>query len=481
MVQTGNPTRDLRRVRSARLLALAIDLALLNVSFQLAFFVRFSMFLFQAPFLLEGAPSGIYGPLELYITGAWLVISIAARLYSRNMHAPVGRFADLFKALGLLATAVLLLIVAQGGYNFYSRGFLLWFFVFSTTGLVLFRLIVNSTSNFLRSADFNARDILIIGAGRTGEKFYHTVSTNPNYGYRVIGFLDDNGIQSKVRPMILGKLGDLERITAAQAVDEVVIALPKANEETIAQLVTQCEDKCIRVNVIPNDYAAFEGKRVIEEVGEFSLVRMREAPLDQPMNKVMKRLFDIVFSIVLLIVVFPLVFIVSGLLIKLSSKGPIFFKQLRTGEDGAPFVCYKFRTMRDLGREVADSVQAVPDDPRLTWIGSILRRSNLDEIPQFWNVLKGDMSVVGPRPHMLKHTEDYRKIIGNYMVRHFVKPGVTGWAQVNGLRGATESPDKMERRVKHDVYYIENWSFGFDLAIIGRTVLTMLEGDKNAY
>lgn len=481
MVQTGNPIRDRRRIRVARMIVLAIDLAVVNISFQLAFLVRFSMFVFQSPLIVEGAPSGIYKPLELYVTGAWLVIAIAARLYSRNQHAPAGRFADLFKVLGLLATAVLLLIVAQGGYNFYSRGFLLWFFTFSTSGLVIFRLIVNSTSNFLRSADFNTRDILIIGAGRTGEKFYHTVSTNPNYGYHVIGFLDDNGVQSKVRPMILGKLGDLSRITSSRAVDEVVIALPKANEETIAELVTACEDMCIRVNVIPNDYAAFEGKRVIEEVGEFSLVRMREAPLDQPANKVVKRVFDILFSTLLLLIVFPPVFIISAILIKLSSKGPVFFKQLRTGEDGAPFVCYKFRTMRNMGREVADSQQAVPNDPRLTWIGSILRRSNLDEIPQFWNVLKGEMSVVGPRPHMLKHTEDYRKIIGNYMVRHFVKPGVTGWAQVNGLRGATQSPDKMERRVKHDVYYIENWSFGFDVAIIGRTILTMLEGDKNAY
>jgi len=245
--------------------------------------------------------------------------------------------------------------------------------------------------------------------------------------------------------------------------------------------VTECENKCIRVNVIPNDYAAFEGKRVIEEVGEFSLVRMREAPLDLASNKTMKRTFDIIFSLFILLVIFPPVFIVSAILIKLTSRGPIFFKQLRTGEDGASFLCYKFRTMRTVPREVSDSMQAVPNDPRLTWIGKFLRRTNFDELPEFWDVLRGEMSVVGPRPHMLKHTEDYRKIIGDYMVRHFVKPGVTGWAQVNGLRGATESPEKMSRRIKFDVYYIENWSFIFDLTIIWRTIITMLRGDKNAY
>jgi putative colanic acid biosynthesis UDP-glucose lipid carrier transferase len=460
---------------------LAMDVLILNASFQFAFLIRFSVLLFQSPYLLEGAPTNIYNPLELYITGAWILISLVTRLYGDRFGAPAGRIRDLFKVIGFIATAVLVFIVAQGGYNYYSRGFLIYFFLLSSSALFILRIIINSTATLMRTRDFTSRDILIIGAGRTGERFYSAVNNNPLYGYRVLGFLDDNGIHSKVRPMILGKLGDLEKITATQAVDEVVIALPKANEETIARLVTECEDKCIRVNVIPNDYAAFEGKRIIEEVGEFSLVRMREAPLDLPSNKTMKRTFDIIFSLLILLIVFPPVFILSAILIKLTSKGPIFFKQLRTGEDGVSFICYKFRTMRHLPREVSDSVQAVPNDPRLTWIGSILRRTNLDELPQFWNVLKGDMSVIGPRPHMLKHTEDYRKIIGNYMVRHFVKPGVTGWAQVNGLRGATQSPDMMERRIKHDVYYIENWSFVFDLTIIWRTVGTMLSGDKNAY
>ena len=279
----------------------------------------------------------------------------------------------------------------------------------------------------------------------------------------------------------LGTLADLERISEDQEIDEVVIALPKATEEKIAQLVNECEDRCIRVNVIPNDYAAFEGKRVIEQIGEFSLVRMREAPLDLPSRKFIKRAFDVCFSSFVLIVIFPPVFLVSALLIKLSSRGPIFFRQLRTGEDGTSFVCYKFRTMRDQPREVSDSLQATPGDPRLTWIGRFLRRTSFDELPQFWNVLIGEMSVVGPRPHMLKHTEDYRKSISQYMVRHFVKPGLTGWAQVNGLRGATHDSEQMERRIDHDLYYIENWSFLFDLNIIGMTIATLLKGDENAY
>ncbi|MEI8134009.1 MAG: undecaprenyl-phosphate glucose phosphotransferase [bacterium] len=481
MTHIDSRGRVRQRNLTRRALYLALDVLILNVSFQLAFLVRFSVFLFQSPYLLEGAPTNIYAPLEAYISGAWIVIALITRLYGDKFGAPAGRIRDLFKVIGFLATAVLVFIVAQGGYNYFSRGFLIYFFLSSSAVLFILRVIASSTQTLMRTRDLATRDILIIGAGRTGERFYSAVNNNPLYGYRVLGFLDDNGIHSKVRPMILGKLGDLEKITATQAVDEVVIALPKATEETIARLVTECEDKCIRVNVIPNDYAAFEGKRIIEEVGEFSLVRMREAPLDLPSNKALKRTFDIIFSLFILLVVFPPVFFISALLIKLTSRGPIFFKQLRTGEDGASFYCYKYRTMRNLPREMADSIQAVPNDPRLTWIGSILRRTNLDELPQFWNVLRGDMSVIGPRPHMLKHTEDYRKIIGNYMVRHFVKPGVTGWAQVNGLRGATETPDKMERRIKYDVYYIENWSFIFDVTIVWRTLITMFRGDKNAY
>jgi putative colanic acid biosynthesis UDP-glucose lipid carrier transferase len=475
------PAATGKRPPLALLLVLIVDVAIINVAFQLAFLMRFSVLVFGAPHFLGGAPQGIYPPLELFLSIAWVVIALSLRLYTKNSTAPAGKIGDLFKTIGILATALLLFIVAQGGYNFYSRIFLFYFFLFSTAAFFIFRLIANSKTGRKYSPEYAPRDIIIIGAGKTGEKFYRTVSDNPGYGYHVIGFLDDNGVASNVRPMILGRLGDLNRVTAARTVDEVVIALPKATEETIAELVTQCEDNCIRVNVIPNDYAAFEGKRMIEEVGDFSLVRMREAPLDQPFNKAFKRAFDIFFSAMILLTVFPIVFIVSTILIKLTSKGPIFFKQLRTGEDGKPFTCYKFRTMRIAESNLADTQQALPNDSRLTAIGKILRRTNLDELPQFFNVLKGDMSVVGPRPHMLKHTEDYRRIIGSYMVRHFAKPGVSGWAQVNGLRGATETPAKMAKRVKYDVYYIENWSFSFHLEIIGLTIAKMLTGDKNAY
>lgn len=471
-----------RYISLLRVLFLVVDLAILHFSFHVAFFFRFGHFLPYSTPYLGGIHPGIYFNLELYLTAAWLVIAVWTRLYvGRRGHPRGEEVRDVLKALGFLATAILLYIVAQGGYNFFSRRFLIYFFAISSTAAVGFRMVLRTTLAYIRTQGINRRDILIIGAGKAGEKFYNAVLGNPGYGYRVVGFLDDNGVNSRLRSKILGKLDDLDRIIEKQQIDEVVIALPKATEETIAQLITDCEGRCIRVNVIPNDYAAFEGKRVIEQIGEFSLVRMREAPLDLPTRKFLKRSFDIGFSILVLLLVFPPVFLISALMIKLSSRGPIFFKQLRTGEDGNSFICYKFRTMKNLPRSISDTVQATPGDPRLTWFGRLLRRTNFDELPQFWNVLMGEMSVVGPRPHMLKHTEDYRNTISQYMVRHFVKPGLTGWAQVNGYRGATQTPEHMERRIEHDLYYIENWSFLFDLEIIGKTVATMLKGDENAY
>lgn len=201
-------------------------------------------------------------------------------------------------------------------------------------------------------------------------------------------------------------------------------------------------------------------------------------PLQNVFRRGLKRGFDIAVSSAFL-VVSPLIFLPIAACIKLSSPGPVFFTQIRTGYRGHPFRCRKFRTMRV--NSDADSLQATPDDPRTTAVGKFLRRTNLDELPQFINVLLGDMSLVGPRPHMLVHTQVYSEIVDRYMVRHKVKPGITGWAQVNGFRGVTDELWKMERRVEHDVWYVENWSFALDLKIIARTLLNAFHGEENAY
>ncbi len=207
---------------------------------------------------------------------------------------------------------------------------------------------------------------------------------------------------------------------------------------------------------------------------------LRDTPLLRTYNRILKRAFDIVFSLLVLLTIFPILYIIFGPLIKLSSPGPIIFKQKRTGYKGKIFYCYKFRTMKCMDKS-EEIVQAKPNDPRKFKVGDFLRRNNLDEFPQFINVLKGDMSVVGPRPHMVEHDKMYSKIIKDYNIRFKVKPGITGWAQVNGWRGATENPELMRKRVEHDIWYIENWSFWLDIKIIFLTILRMIKGDPNAY
>ena len=235
----------------------------------------------------------------------------------------------------------------------------------------------------------------------------------------------------------------------------------------------------IRFFIVPEFYRNVKKSLVMEVLESVPLLTIRREPLLAVYNRILKRSFDIVFSLVILVTVFPIMYIIIGILIKLSSPGPILFKQKRTGLYGHDFECYKFRTMK-VNAE-ADTKQAIKDDPRKTKIGNFLRKTNLDEFPQFINVLKGDMSVVGPRPHMLKHTEQYSALIDKYMVRHLVKPGITGWAQVTGYRGETKTLEQMEGRVKRDVWYIENWTFFLDLKIIVVTLLNMSRGEKNAY
>lgn len=472
-----------------RALQFITDVIVLNVTYHVLLLLRFGVFFADNPARLRGAPWSIYPELEIFMNLFWVAIAVSLQVYrpkkSFELNEHVSGGLSQIRLVGraglLLAGSLLVFIVAQGGYEYYSRIFLATFLPLMPLVLIVLRIIEQSAATTVRHQTLPRKNVIVIGAGTPGEQFYNIVSANPNYGYRVLGFLDNGATISSVSHKILGTIQDLDRVATRETVDEIVIALPDSDEATISDLVRECENRCIRVALIASNEIAHGilNSQTIERVGDLSLMRVREAPLDQWSNRLLKRGFDIIFSALVLAIIFPVVFFFSAILIKLSSRGPIFFKQARTGEDGHTFICYKFRTMRPDGS--AHSRQAMRDDPRRTSIGYILRRTSIDELPQFWNVLKGEMSVVGPRPHMLKHTEDYRKIIAQYMVRHFVKPGLTGWAQVNGYRGATHKSEAMQRRIEHDLYYIENWSFLFDLTIVGRTIISIFRSDKNAY
>jgi Undecaprenyl-phosphate glucose phosphotransferase len=259
-----------------------------------------------------------------------------------------------------------------------------------------------------------------------------------------------------------------------EKIDEIYCSLSGLEAEQVSDLMNFADNNLVRFKVVP-DFRGFLSRKVkIDFYDLVPVLSMRREPLQNGFNRLLKRVFDILFSTLVILIVFPVALLVFAPLIKLSSRGPVFFRQLRSGENNEEFYCFKFRTMQ-VNRE-ADTLQATKGDARITKIGAFLRKTSLDELPQFYNVLIGNMSVVGPRPHMLKHTEEYGKLIDKFMVRHLVKPGVTGWAQVNGYRGDTRNSALMEKRVEYDVWYLENWSILIDVKIVIITAWQVVAG-----
>lgn len=329
-----------------------------------------------------------------------------------------------------------------------------------------------------RSKGYNFRKVIIVGYGRSGKMIENALLSDAGYGYKIIGVFDDNKTLGKNSSVYKGTTADVEAFALEKNVDEIYCALPTPEEEKIMALTRFAEKNAIHFYIIPGITPYLHRRIHFDSMGDVPIMSIRREPLENPVNKFIKRAFDIIFSMMVLLFM-PFIFIPVAIAVKLSSPGPIFFRQKRTGIKGKEFYCYKFRTMRVNSN--SDTQQATKNDPRKTKVGEFLRKTNIDELPQFWNVLKGDMSVVGPRPHMIKHTEDYSKLIESYMLRHLVKPGITGWAQVNGYRGETKELWQMEKRVQYDVWYIENWDFFLDLKIIYLTVINAFKGEKNAY
>lgn len=361
-----------------------------------------------------------------------------------------------------------------------SRLFVLLLFGAFSVTLSAWRLGYRFALRRYRRRGFNYKNVVILGMGRSAEALYREMVGDRGYGYRVLGFFSDHpflGAEEKGFHY-LGKMADALNYLAVSQVDEVYCAYSDAKKQRIREIITYCEKNCIRFFMVPAMRSIVPKQYELSTLGKVPVLSLHKEPLQLLHNRIIKRSFDIVFSLLVLIFIFPPFFVVVGLLIKLTSKGPIFFGQRRNGEMGRVFICYKFRSM--VVNPDSDKKQTVRNDPRKTWIGNIIRKTSIDELPQFYNVLRGDMSVVGPRPHMLEHTRIYSALIDKYMLRHLVKPGITGWAQIHGLRGEIRDVDFMRRRVEADVWYIEHWSFFLDLKIIYKTFIGAIFGDKNA-
>lgn len=442
-----------------------IDLILVNL--------LFGILCFAHPEILDH-----YGRLK------WLLVSVSyipvAFMFDRTK---VQRFLHIdrlmvsaFKAVvvhALVFVALLAFLKADDfPVSYYFQYYMMMF-----VALPLLWIVTRLFLKQIRIRGRNYSKVVIIGTNQTARRLSESLLLDGGFGYRILGFFDkspSNGFKG----VYCGSLDNLEEFICENGVDEVFYVLSGENEDDLLRAIRISDDTMVQFHYVPK-ISPYAGRRFdMENIGGLPVLTPQINPLSRRYNRVVKRAFDILFSSAFLIVS-PIIFIPVAIAVKLSSPGPVFFKQKRTGYRGREFTCLKFRTMRV--NADSDRMQATDHDPRKTKVGDFLRRTSIDELPQFINVWLGDMSVCGPRPHMLAHTEQYRQLIDRYMLRHMVKPGITGWAQVCGFRGNTDELWKMEKRVLADVWYIEHWSPALDIKIIVRTVVNALRGEENAY
>lgn len=344
-----------------------------------------------------------------------------------------------------------------------------------------YRLLLRYAIKRYRTKGGNLRFVVLVGSGSNMRELFHEMTDYKWAGYRVLGYFDFlENVEFSKECTYLGKPEEvIPFLKDKRNAHFLYCSLPSKEEETIVPIIHYCENNLVHFFSVPNVHNYLHNRMYFNMLGNVPYLSLHRNPLSQTGNLFLKRTFDIVFSLTFLCTLFPIIFIIVAIITKTTMPGPIFFKQKRNGLNDKEFYCYKFRSMKV--NADADRVQATKDDPRKTKWGNIMRKTSIDELPQFINVLLGDMSVVGPRPHMVKHTEEYSKLINKYMVRHFVKPGITGWSQVTGYRGETKELKDMEGRIRGDIWYIEHWSFWLDIYIIYKTVANAIGGEKNAY
>ncbi len=424
---------------------------------------------------------------EFYLMALLIVIPVYLLLYAVfQLYTPKrvqGRrleFANICKAnaIGLLMFTLVLYLISKNPfwYNF-SRPMVLYFFVINIVLETVERNLIRMVLRSMRARGYNLKHILLVGYSRAAEGYIDRVKQNPEWGYHIAGILDDQkalGEEYKgIR--VLGRIQDLQSILDMNVLDEIAITLSIDQFSNLGAIVAVCEKSGVHTKFIPDYNNIIPTRPYMEDLLGLPVIHIRHVPLTNGLNKFMKRTVDI-FGAIVAIILFSPVMLVTAILVKVTSPGPVIFCQERVGLHNRPFKMYKFRSMEVQAPSDEKSKWTTPHDPRVTPVGRFIRKTSIDEMPQFFNVLKGDMSLVGPRPERPFFVEKFKEEIPRYMVKHQVRPGLTGWAQVNGYRGDTS----ITKRIECDLYYIENWTLGLDFKIL---FLTIFKGfiNKNAY
>lgn len=458
--------------KSIYLTSAVIDFILINFSFLLAILIT-------RPLDMSFEKSNPYLLLPI-VNFVWFFYTSSSGFYQEFLIRPFPiQLFNIFK-LAVIISVVNVLFMFIIKQQLFPRNFII------INGLLLLLLITTRTIIFksalrgLRNKGRSIRNLLIIGANEIGEKFREVIAKNPEFGHRFVGF-----INNKPANNVIGTLSDLDKIIKDKNVEDVVIALHSELNNDLDELVRICNRNAVKVHFIPDYFKFLSGRFQISTVSNLPVITIRDEPLNEAIRRFAKRAFDVSFSFLVILFILSWFIPIVGLLIRLDSNGPAFFIQERFGIKRKPFRCYKFRTLTYTKKKSDEFEPIMKADPRVTRVGKFLRKTNLDELPQFINVFKGDMSVVGPRPHPIGVEMVYEKVFEDIKMRYNVRPGVTGWAQINGLRGEVADEEQNKQRIvekmRYDLWYIENWSIMLDVQIILLTIWQMLKGDTKGF
>ena len=454
-----------------------LDALAITGSYVLAWYLKF-----EGPFRTEGAgalPMSFYLAALYFLVPGYLILYYWFKLYTPKRSQTLEKeILDIIKVNSIGVAFFLMAITAfkLGDGNF-SRVVLLLFYLINIAITLLFRIILRTSLRYFRKKGYNLKHILLVGYSRAAEEYISRINANPQWGYVVRGILDNHvpaGTQYK-GVKVIGTIENLEIVLPLSHLDEIAVTLSLSDYDILEQIVSLCEKSGVHTKFIPDYYSLIPNKPYTEDINGLSVINIRYVPLTNTINKIAKRFVDIIGSACGLIILSPLLLILA-VLVKTTSKGPIIFKQERVGLHNKKFNMYKFRSMAVQAEAEERKGWTVKNDPRVTKIGAIMRKTSLDELPQLWNIFIGDMSIVGPRPERPQFVEKFKEEIPRYMIKHQVRPGLTGWAQVNGYRGDTS----IRRRIECDLYYIENWSMFLDFKIM---FMTIFKGfvNENAY
>lgn len=457
-------------------LMVIIDAAIMAASFMMAYLFKF--------YVLNNGPGiGVLPAVDYFRLLIVIVPLFLLIYYSCGVYAPKRTVRLRFQVYGIvkantigiiLLIVVLYLIIREINY---SRSVMAFFYVFNTGLTSGFRISLRKSLRKIRKQGYNLKHLLLVGYSRAAEEYIDRLTDNPEWGYVACGILDDHIPAGTVYKgvKVLGRLGNLEVILPENELDEVAITLSLKDYDYLEEIVGTCEKFGVHTKFIPDYNSLIPSRPYTEDLQGLPVINIRYVPLTNTGNKLVKRVVDIVGSLAGIVITSPIM-LVCAVLVKMTSPGPVIFRQERVGLHNKPFNMYKFRSMEIQSSKEEKKAWTVKDDPRVTPVGRFLRRTSLDELPQLFNILRGDMSLVGPRPERPLFVDKFREEIPRYMVKHQVRPGLTGWAQINGLRGDTS----IRKRIEYDIFYIENWTLGLDLKIIFMTFFTGFV-NKNAY